>query len=164
MAMKSILVACKDINGDVDLYEQQKATSMKPEDKEKLYTMKSKLSGTLTNLMTAAKNHATGAGISPVSLLDAAASHLTVSVVDLVKLIKVRRADGDRDKLSTGSLSPSSSTPTSPPASNKSQASKNDVSVASNLKVDMLVDERNRRESINIAEFKVSNVTICTYC
>jgi len=156
MAMKAILVACKDITGDVEQYEQQKSVSMKPEDKEKLYAMKSKLSGTLTNLMTAAKNHATGSGISPVSLLDAAASHLTVAVVDLVKLIKIKRSDNDRDKLNVDSLSQSrSSTPTTPPTSQKLQSSRNDASVSA-PKVDMFVDERNDRESINLADFKVT--------
>jgi len=157
MAMKSILVACKDITGDVEQYEQQKSVSMKPEDKEKLYAMKSKLSGTLTNLMTAAKNHATGSGISPVSLLDAAASHLTVAVVDLVKLIKIKRSDSDRDKLNVDSLSPSrSSTPTTPPTSQKLQSSRNDAAPVSAPKVDMFIDERNDRESVNLADFKVT--------
>ncbi|CAG8561313.1 7706_t:CDS:10 [Paraglomus occultum] len=155
MAMKAILVACKDITGDVEQYEQQKSVSMKAEDKEKLYAMKSKLSGTLTNLMTAAKNHATGSGISPVSLLDAAASHLTVAVVDLVKLIKIKRSDNDKDKLNVDSLSPSrSSTPTTPPTSQKLQSSRNDASSVSASKVDTFVDERNDRESINLADFK----------
>ena len=38
------------------------------------------------------KNHASSQGLSPVSLLDAAASHLCVTVVDLVKLLKIRKA------------------------------------------------------------------------
>ncbi|CAG8571685.1 17_t:CDS:10 [Ambispora gerdemannii] len=93
LAMKSIVIACKSITEDVEAYEQRKSASLKPEDKDKLYSLKTKLSATLTNLMTAAKNHATGGGISPVSLLDAAASHLTETIVKLVKLIKLRRLD-----------------------------------------------------------------------
>ncbi|CAG8485028.1 4490_t:CDS:10 [Diversispora eburnea] len=97
MAMKSIVIACKSITEEVDQYEQRKISIMKTEDKDKLYSLKTKLSATLTNLMTAAKNHATGYGISPVSLLDAAASHLTASVVDLVKLVKLRRSNKNTD-------------------------------------------------------------------
>ncbi|CAG8669860.1 31597_t:CDS:10 [Gigaspora margarita] len=94
VAMKSIVIACKGITEEVDIYEQRKGSLMKAEDKEKLHTLKTKFSATLTNLMTAAKNHATGYGISPVSLLDAAASHLTASVVEMVKHVKLRRTKG----------------------------------------------------------------------
>ncbi|RIB23587.1 hypothetical protein C2G38_1959245, partial [Gigaspora rosea] len=94
VAMKSIVIACKGITEEVDIYEQHKGSLMKAEDKEKLNTLKTKFSATLTNLMTAAKNHATGYGISPVSLLDAAASHLTASVVEMVKHVKLRRTRG----------------------------------------------------------------------
>ncbi|CAI2167016.1 122_t:CDS:10 [Funneliformis geosporum] len=91
LAMKSIVIVSKSITEEVESYEQSKGASMKPEDKSSVYSCKSKLSSTLTNLMTAAKNHATGYGVSPVSLLDAAASHLTAALVDLVKLVKLRR-------------------------------------------------------------------------
>ncbi len=91
MAMRPIVITCKGITEEVENYEQRKDASMKAEDKSNLYACKSKLSATLTNLMTAAKNHATGYGISPVSLLDAAAGHLTATLVDLVKVVKLRR-------------------------------------------------------------------------
>jgi len=52
--------------------------------------LKARVSATANNLITAAKNHAGAAGLSPVSLLDAAASHLTMAVVELVKAVKVR--------------------------------------------------------------------------
>ncbi|CAG8615166.1 4062_t:CDS:2, partial [Cetraspora pellucida] len=103
VAMKSIVIACKGITEEVDTYEQRKGSSMKAEDKEKLSNLKTKFSATLTNLMGAAKNHATGYGISPVSLLDAAASHLTASVVEMVKHVKLRRTRGqDVNRLSSG--------------------------------------------------------------
>ncbi|CAG8739275.1 3033_t:CDS:2, partial [Ambispora leptoticha] len=142
LAMKSIVIACKSITEDVESYEQRKLASLKPEDKEKLYSLKTKLSATLTNLMTAAKNHATGYGISPVSLLDAAASHLTETIVKLVKLIKLRRLDDNNDNeefkklnnnnmlsvenMSSSSFGSRSPTPVSPPlrsqSNNKSDA------------------------------------------
>lgn len=52
--------------------------------------LKTRVSATANNLITASKNHATANGLSPVSLLDAAASHLTTEVVELIKLVKVR--------------------------------------------------------------------------
>uniref|UniRef100_A0A1D1XK04 Uncharacterized protein C3G9.05 n=1 Tax=Anthurium amnicola TaxID=1678845 RepID=A0A1D1XK04_9ARAE len=99
MAMKSIVIACKGITAEVDNYEQSKGSYMSAEDKTNLDACKARFSGTLKNLMTAAKNHATGYGISPVSLLDAAASHLTATVVDMVKVVKLRRDRGQNDNL-----------------------------------------------------------------
>ncbi|CAG8693285.1 5531_t:CDS:10, partial [Dentiscutata erythropus] len=117
VAMKSIVIACKGITEEVDAYEQRRNSSMKAEDKEKLNTLKSKFSATLQQLMTAAKNHATGYGVSPVSLLDAAASHLNASVVEMVKHVKLRRTRGqDANK-------PSSEYTPLPPSENMSNAS-----------------------------------------
>ncbi|CAG8677002.1 13323_t:CDS:2, partial [Acaulospora colombiana] len=151
IAMKSIVIACKGITEDVDAHEQIKASLMKAEDRDKIQALKNKLSATLTNLMTAAKNHATGYGISPVSLLDAAASHLTASVVDLVKLVKLRRTGG-RDinknepplpaKLSPDYLptSPPDSSSISPPGTNASDSK--------------AVENTNGREGVDIDELK----------
>lgn len=66
------------VNGDISSPEKQQAK------------LKSRVSATANNLITASKNHASSGGLSPVSLLDAAASHLSTSVVELVKLVKVR--------------------------------------------------------------------------
>jgi len=41
-------------------------------------------------LITASKNFVSANGLSPVSLLDAAASHLTAAVVELVRTVKIR--------------------------------------------------------------------------
>ncbi|CAJ0755182.1 22706_t:CDS:2, partial [Entrophospora sp. SA101] len=95
LAMKSIVISCKDITEEVELYEKHKGSSIKAENQEKLTQLKTKLSATLTNLMAAAKNHATGAGLSPVSLLDAAASHLTVAVVEVAKHLKLKQSLND---------------------------------------------------------------------
>ncbi|KNG87983.1 cell polarity protein [Aspergillus nomiae NRRL 13137] len=49
-----------------------------------------KVSATANNLITASKNFASSCGLSPVSLLDAAASHLSTAVVDLIRLVKIQ--------------------------------------------------------------------------
>lgn len=51
---------------------------------------KSRVSATANNLITASKNFASSGGLSPVSLLDAAASHLTTAVIELLRLVKIR--------------------------------------------------------------------------
>ncbi|PCH03368.1 Spa2 homology (SHD) of GIT [Penicillium occitanis (nom. inval.)] len=50
---------------------------------------KSRVSATANNLITASKNFAGSNGLSPVSLLDAAASHLSTAVIELLRLVKI---------------------------------------------------------------------------
>lgn len=71
------------INGDVGSPEKQQAK------------LKARVSATANNLITASKNHASSAGLSPVSLLDAAASHLSTAIVELVKQVKVKPTPED---------------------------------------------------------------------
>ncbi|KAL1916207.1 uncharacterized protein VTP21DRAFT_5824 [Calcarisporiella thermophila] len=85
MSMKSVVVACKAITEDVESHQP----ASEDED-ETLENLKSQLSADLTRLVGAAKNHAVGMGISPVSLLDAAARDLTDAVVSLVRIVGVK--------------------------------------------------------------------------
>jgi len=85
--MKTVVVAVRSITTDIDNAPQK----TQDEDVLKRHSkLKSKVSATANNLITASKNHAAAGGLSPVSLLDAAASHLTAAVVDLVKMVKIR--------------------------------------------------------------------------
>lgn len=52
-------------------------------------SLRQKISVTANNLITASKNFAISKGISPVSLLDAAASHLAMAVVELIRIVKI---------------------------------------------------------------------------
>ena len=93
LAMKAVVLATTLVTDDVSKSEQSGATSeLSEEENEQLQGLKSRASATLNNLMTACRNHATSHGLSPVSLLDAAASHVSTTIVDLVKLLKVRKA------------------------------------------------------------------------
>ncbi|KAL1636287.1 component of the polarisome [Neofusicoccum ribis] len=87
--MKEIVSCVRTITADVDAAGSP--TSDDGEDSiKKLHKLKSRVSATANNLITASKNHAAGQGLSPVSLLDAAASHLTTSIVELVKVVRIR--------------------------------------------------------------------------
>ncbi len=94
--MKSVVVAVRSITQDID------AAGMANKDDENVRRrsrLKSKLSATANNVITASKNFASSNGISPVSLLDAAASHLTMAVVELVRAVKIRPTPpGDLDE------------------------------------------------------------------
>ncbi|KAN0062694.1 component of the polarisome [Thecaphora frezii] len=94
LSMKTVVLATTLVTDDVAKYEQVPANlaDLSHDELEQLQALKTKCSGTLNNLMTACRNHASSHGLSPVSLLDAAASHVSTTIVDLVKLLKVRRA------------------------------------------------------------------------
>lgn len=83
--MKSVVAAvrniCQDITDSVssdDALQQQRAK------------LRSNVSATANNFITASKNYAQSNGISPISLLDAAASHLAAAVVELVRTVYIR--------------------------------------------------------------------------
>ena len=85
--MKTVVLAVRAITSDIDA----DATADKSDEVVKRRTkLKSKVSATANNLITASKNFASANGLSPVSLVDAAASHLTAAVVDLLHTAKIR--------------------------------------------------------------------------
>ncbi|KAJ8109324.1 hypothetical protein OPT61_g7545 [Boeremia exigua] len=97
-SMRNVVKCVRAITGEIDstpLSQMQSPTSSVSGDllsspEKQQAKLKSRVSATANNLITAAKNHASSNGLSPVSLLDAAASHLSTAVVELVKLVKVR--------------------------------------------------------------------------
>jgi hypothetical protein len=97
--VKSVILATKALTQDLeDQLLSNPGVIGKPGSTEAITRLKSRISATANNLTTAAKNHAQGCGLSPVSLLDAAASHLTASVIELVKLVKIRPTqEGEED-------------------------------------------------------------------
>jgi prefoldin subunit 5 len=81
--MKVVVVAVRHIMNDTDA--AQDGEEMSPAQKR----ARAKLSATANNLITASKNFAGSNGLSPVSLLDAAASHLSTAVIELLRLVKI---------------------------------------------------------------------------
>ncbi|CEH11846.1 SPA2 PROTEIN [Ceraceosorus bombacis] len=92
LSMKTVVLASTLVTDDVVRWEAASGGELGPDEREQLGLLKSKASSTLNNLMTACRNHASSQGMSPVSLLDAAASHVSTTIVDLAKLLKVRKA------------------------------------------------------------------------
>jgi hypothetical protein len=86
--MKGVVEAINDISEDVQNWEAEPNSSI---DQTKLDDCKHRSSTTLNSLMQAARNHAMSAGLSPISLLDAAASHVSANVVEIIKLLKIRK-------------------------------------------------------------------------
>jgi len=85
--MKAVVISVRHITEDIG-----DSTSSDSEDgfAQQRNKLKTRVSATANNLITASKNFAISNGISPVSLLDAAASHLTSAVVELIRTVKIR--------------------------------------------------------------------------
>ncbi|KAL8942824.1 MAG: hypothetical protein Q9216_001439 [Gyalolechia sp. 2 TL-2023] len=81
-SIRQIIIAVRTITQDIG------APSMEPTGQQ-INKLKGKVSATANNLITASKNFASSKGLSPVSLLDAATSHLTTAVVELIRLVKI---------------------------------------------------------------------------
>jgi hypothetical protein len=65
-------------------------TGAPPSTSPSVAKLKARVTGTANSLITATKQHASASGLSPVALLDAAASNLTAAVVELIKAVGVR--------------------------------------------------------------------------
>ncbi|EJT96676.1 hypothetical protein DACRYDRAFT_102761 [Dacryopinax primogenitus] len=90
-AMKNVVTAVAAITEDVRAFEARPRRDKGPVDDDAVRALKDRASATLNNLVMASKNHGTSYGLSPVSLLDAAASHVSSTIVEMVRLLKIRR-------------------------------------------------------------------------
>jgi hypothetical protein len=104
--MKAVVVNVRRITQDLD-----EAPPSNGELAQQQAKLKSRVSATANNLITASKNFAAANGLSPVSLLDAAASHLTSAVVELVRTVKIRPTPaGELEDDDDGNLEPADTT------------------------------------------------------
>ncbi|KAI0007205.1 hypothetical protein F4779DRAFT_522001 [Xylariaceae sp. FL0662B] len=105
-SMKTVVVGVRRITKDID--DSQPSDQALIQQQQKL---KSRVSATANNLITASKNFASAAGISPVSLLDAAASHLVAALVELLRTVKIRATPaGELEDDDDGTITPVDST------------------------------------------------------
>lgn len=88
--MKSVVNAVSSLVDDVRSFERRQNQS--EVDPDVVRSLRERLEATLSNLVTASKTHATSSGMSPVSLLDAAASHVSATVTELGRTVCIRKA------------------------------------------------------------------------
>lgn len=94
VAMKSVVLSTTLINEDVAKNEHQPDQGLEhltPQQREDVQSLKVSLNEALSNLMNACRNHANAQGLAPVSLIDAAATHVAMAVAEMAKLVKLRR-------------------------------------------------------------------------
>lgn len=117
-SMKAVVVSVRRIAKDIDENPQNESII---QEKAKL---KARVSSTANNLITASKNFASSAGISPVSLLDAAASHLVAAVIELLRAAKIRTTPaGELEDDDDGTVTPVGSASFFSPRNGQSQTS-----------------------------------------
>ncbi|KAI0533799.1 hypothetical protein GGR58DRAFT_94322 [Xylaria digitata] len=105
-SMKSVIVNVRRITKDIEDSEPEDEELMRQQQK-----LKNRVSATANNLITASKNFASAAGISPVSLLDAAVSHLVAALVELLRTVKIRATPAaELEDDDDGSITPVEST------------------------------------------------------
>ncbi|KAG2015810.1 hypothetical protein CC2G_009047 [Coprinopsis cinerea AmutBmut pab1-1] len=89
--MKTVVNAVTNIVEDVRSFERK--PNRDPEvDVDALRALRDRAEATLSNLVAATKTHATSHGMSPVSLLDAAASHVSTTITEIARTVCIRKA------------------------------------------------------------------------
>lgn len=84
-AMKGVVVSVRRITRDLDEAAPRGSESAQQHGK-----LRARISATANNLITVSKSFAASSGITPIALVDAAASHLTVAIVDMLRAVKIR--------------------------------------------------------------------------
>ncbi|KDQ55017.1 hypothetical protein JAAARDRAFT_195904 [Jaapia argillacea MUCL 33604] len=92
MPMKAVVNAVTAIVDDLRKFERRPAQERMEIDLEALRALRDRAEATLSNLVAVSKTHATSNGMSPVSLLDAAASHVSLTITDIGKTVCIRKA------------------------------------------------------------------------
>lgn len=90
--MRSAVNAVTTITDDMHVYEQRPSRDRHGHDDDALRLMRERVDATLSNLVAATKNHAMSHGLSPVSLIDAAASHVSAAVVAVIHAVMIRKS------------------------------------------------------------------------
>lgn len=100
--MKSVINAVTSIIEDVRSFERRPQRDRSDVDLDALRSLRERADATLSNLVAASKTHATSSGMSPVSLLDAAASHVSATVTEIGRTLCIRKATkAEQDQFSS---------------------------------------------------------------
>lgn len=105
--MKTVVNAVTNIIEDVRSFERRPQRERSDIDLDALRSLGERADATLSNLVAATKTHATSSGMSPVSLLDAAASHVSVTITEIGRTICIRKATkAEQEQFSYSTFAP----------------------------------------------------------
>lgn len=103
--MKSVVNAVTNIIENVKTFERRPQRDRSDVDADTLRSLQDRAGATLSNLVAATKTHATSSGMSPVSLLDAAASHVSLTITEIGRTVCIRKATkAEQDQFSYAAL------------------------------------------------------------
>ncbi|KAL6876673.1 hypothetical protein J3F83DRAFT_414004 [Trichoderma novae-zelandiae] len=85
-AMKAVVVSVRRITRDLD----ESAPRGSEASQQQQGKLRARISATANSLITVSRSFAASAGITPISLVDAAASHLTVAIIEMLRAVKIR--------------------------------------------------------------------------
>ncbi|KAJ6603144.1 hypothetical protein B0H10DRAFT_2167264 [Mycena sp. CBHHK59/15] len=109
--MKAVVNAVSSIIDDVRAFEARPPRERSDVDVDALASLRERAEATLSNLVAASKTHATSSGMSPVSLLDAAASHVSATVTEIGRTVCIRKATKvEQEQSAYSAYSPASAT------------------------------------------------------
>jgi hypothetical protein len=132
--MKSVVNAVTNILDDV------RSHSRRNSDPEGVRALEKCVEVTLSNLVAASKTHATSVGLSPVSLLDTAASHVSVAVTELGRVVLLRRATKAEQEQFAPSSAANAAGLTSPDSPDLAAATEGSNDIWTDLRVSFLID------------------------
>lgn len=89
-SMKQVIMAVRSITSDMEVASPTMNGDSNDSSVNKKNKLRGRLSQAANNLISATKAYGASHGIAPVSIVDAAALHLTTAVVDTIKLFKIR--------------------------------------------------------------------------
>ncbi|KAF8813736.1 hypothetical protein BYT27DRAFT_7180495 [Phlegmacium glaucopus] len=103
--MKSVVNAVTNIIEDIKIFERRPQRDRSDVNPDALRSLRDRAEATLSNLVAATKTHATSSGMSPVSLLDAAASHVSLTITEIGRTVCIRKATkAEQDQFSYAAL------------------------------------------------------------
>ncbi|EMD33042.1 hypothetical protein CERSUDRAFT_126237 [Gelatoporia subvermispora B] len=109
--MKAVINAVTAIVDDIRAFERKPRRDRSEIDFDTLRTLRERAEATLSNLAAATKTHATSSGMSPVSLLDAAASHVSATITEIGKTVCIRKATRtEQEQWAVSTATPTSAT------------------------------------------------------
>lgn len=112
-AARKVVYAIEQIDADVQAHESSRGSAAAANgDEEGLLAAKSRINATLSILMSACKNHVAGFGVSPVGLIDSAAGQVSSAVIELVRIVKVRKTNMGSPMINRDSPAGSRASPT----------------------------------------------------
>ncbi|KAI8373137.1 uncharacterized protein BYT42DRAFT_579303 [Radiomyces spectabilis] len=96
LVVQNVIPICKSMTEETEAFEAKADVPLTIQ--TELPELKTRFTNALKQLISATELHARSMGLSPVCLLDAAASHLTAAVVDLVKLVGMAPSTDEEEK------------------------------------------------------------------